>query len=323
MPACTKEYLQALTDPFGLSKPACIPDMHVVPSKKNTLITHGTLSTDTTGFGFLVVNPFCAANNLFTCTDTGVQYLFGLASYSDGTATLTSVQTFQNNTSPNGVVATPVPQSPYGIADFHDHPSAVPNGGIDAQVRIVGAGVQIRYTGTRLNEGGTLYATRRSDGESMNAMSIPEVASRRDTITCPVNNTWKTVSYIPIQPDDYDYCTNGLTGTRGQANITTNITTAVEETRYNMGFLIKSAAASQPFEFRIIQHVEFVGKALDSVTRSHSDIVGMSAVRNVTAQTLPAIAGKSIYNAAVKQIEMGATYLAQNAGQMLVKYAMG
>lgn len=318
---CADEYLKTLTDPFGATKPACIPDMHVVPSKKATYYQHGTFSTDSGGFGSIVVNPFSVSKNGMSIIDTGTTYSVASLAYTDGTVARTSINTYQNVTSPNGVLIQVLSQCPYGLQDYHDFPTGIQNIGLDIQTRTVGCGLQIRYAGTKLNEGGTIYATRRSDGESLNDMTISQIATRHDTKIYPVDSKWKSIAYMPVQPDDYDYCKNGLTGTEGVSNIDTNVLSVIEQTRSNLGFVVKSAAPSQLFEFRVVYHVEMLGKSLDSISQSHSDIVGMSAVRNVTASTLPAVAGNSVYQAAKAYIGKQMLEMAQNAGPTLLGMA--
>lgn len=221
---------------------------------------------------------------MFDVTDT---WGFAAVAYTDGSGSGTNLQTARNATTPNGVLVSPVTRAPYALADYDTSPLGVPQATtIGAQVRIVGAGLRVRYTGTKLNEGGTILIAKRQDGESFDSFTYSSVADIMNTQVRQYGNKWHQVSYTPVQPEDYDYCRNGAFGSSEGAAAST-VADFKKQARPNMGFVINSAVAGQPFEWEYVVHVEFLGKIIDNISRSHSDIVGLSAVRNALNAAAP------------------------------------
>lgn len=287
LPECTRNYAKALADPFSLSQEVCIPDTHSVPSRKAKFVIRGTGATQANNLGWVFANPFHVANNSLEFL-AGVDTAFtGTIAASDGTGVGTAIIMYRNQTTPNGVQDTPLVRAPYAITDYDTGPEGNPQSTtIGAQARVVGAGLRVRYTGTRLNEGGTILIAKRQDGESFDNFTFTSISSIMNTQVRPLGSSWHQVSYTPVQPEDYDYCRNGVFGS-DEAITTINQAAVLKATRHHMGFVLKSAAASQPFEWEYVVHVEFLGKIIDNVTRSHSDIVGLSAIRNAMMSQPP------------------------------------
>jgi hypothetical protein len=287
IPECTKHYAQALADPFSLNADVCIPDTHSVPSKKAKFIIRGTGSTQSNNLGTVFANPFFAANDKLEFL-TGVETCFtGVVAYTNGASTSVAVRTYENQGTPNGITTSALSRSPYALTDFDTGPSGNPQPTIiGAQVRIVGAGLRVRYTGTKLNEGGTILIAKRQDGESFDNFTYDSISSMMNTQVRQLGSKWHQVSYTPVQPSDYDYCRNGCFGANEDIN-TLNADAVLKASRHHIGFVLKSAAPSQPFEWEYVVHVEFLGKVIDNISRSHSDIVGLSAVRNAINASSP------------------------------------
>lgn len=289
LPECTRDYLQVLSDPFHVNQPVCIPDNHVVPSKKLSVKIRGSFASGSNSEGFIVFNPFHTANNAFTHIEGATTYTSSAVMYSDGTSPLSLIET--RVTPGNGVQGSNVELSPYSINDFDELPdgSRSVTSGLSVQSRVVGVGLRVRFAGTKLNEGGTILSFRREDGETTHGYTYANLASRPNTKSSAIGSRWHEVAYLPVQPTDYDYCRNGLLGAEGVSGIDSSSDVFINNVRYNAGFYVKTAAASQPFQFEYILHVEFLGKALDSITKSHSDITGMSHVRNAITQAPPEV----------------------------------
>jgi hypothetical protein len=287
IPECTRHYAQALADPFSLNADVCIPDTHSVPSKKAKFILRGAGSTQANKLGYIFANPFYVANDYLQIIDGGDTKEMATISCTDGTGSLTYVDVLHNDTSPNGIEVTPTLRAPYRLADYDSSPTGVPQATtIGAQVRVVGAGLRVRYTGTKLNEGGTILIAKRQDGESFDNFTYDSISAIMNTQVRQFGNKWHQVSYTPVQPDDYDYCRNGAFGSTEGAPVLT-AAECKKAARHHLGFVIKSAAASQPFEWEYVVHIEFLGKIIDNISRSHSDIVGLSAVRNALNAASP------------------------------------
>lgn len=289
--------------PFKLSRPVCIPDTHVVPSKKLTLIIRGSGSTGTNNLGFILANPFHTANDSLLTT-TG-SLAFATVAYSNGSVPVAGVYSAANVTTPNGVNVYPLVSAPYALANYDQAPDGSQNAtAVGAQSRVVGAGLRLRYAGTNLNKGGTALILRRDDGETFDDFNWDALAARSNTKVVPYSEKWHEVSYVPVQPNDYDYCRNGIFGTDGHPDAisTPNITYAMA--RHHIGIAVKSAAPSQPFDWEYIAHIEFLGKNVNGISQSHSDIVGMSQVRNVIASTTAQVqpSGPGLFNTLVNAL---------------------
>jgi hypothetical protein len=287
IPECTKHYAQALADPFSLNAEVCIPDTHSVPSKKVKFVIRGAGSTQADKFGTVFANPFFVANDKLEFLSGAATCFTGAVAATDGTGTGGSIFMYENITTPNGVAATPLTRSPYSLNEFDQGPEGNLNPtSVGAQARIVGSGLRVRYTGTKLNEGGSILVAKRQDGESFDFFTYDSIASIMNTQMRPLGDKWHQVSYTPVQPTDYDYCRNGCFGSSEPVS-SINATEVLKHSRHNMGFVLKSAAPSQPFEWEYVVHVEFLGKIIDNISRSHSDIVGLSAVRNALNASSP------------------------------------
>jgi hypothetical protein len=326
LPDCTTSYLRALSDPFRLSELACIPDSHVVPSKKGKFILRGTGSTGDNTFGYAIMNPFHVANDLMESIEAGQNLGFGCLAVTNGSANVGNISTFAGLTTSNGVTAYPLLKSPYALAAFDQSPNGTNNATtVGAQARVVGAGLRLRFTGTNLNKGGTAILVRREDGESIYGFSYDQLASRDNTIAKPLGDGWHEITYLPVQPHDYDYCRNGALGAEPINGDPLSVhATAIVDTRHATGILVRSAAPSQPFDWEYVVHVEFLGKLIDSVTKSHSDITGMSHVRNAIASapanSLPA--GPGFYKTLMTSIQKEITASVPQLISAGVKYIL-
>jgi len=250
---CSIHYLQALESPFELTQGACIPDLHAVNSKKTRVLTRGTFETSgTTGVGFIVINPWC--NN------------------SDGTFGYKTANTYAGTAATTfatgvGVDVITSPKFPYTNAEI---------GPIEH--RVVGVGLRVRYSGIELYRGGRAVMLRQPENTNMiGAESVNTLFDYAQAKTFPVTTEWTQVVYKPVKPAEYEYSSSGRATQGGSA-------------AFNLAFGVTGTAgptnSSAIFEFEIVTHVEYVGK-IDGITLSHTDVVGMSEIRNVTMKDKP------------------------------------
>jgi len=256
-PSCAVHYLQALENPFTLEHPACIPDLHSVPSKKIRAIARSTFSTGINGDACAILCPH-------TKVSTGVSYITTTSVFpSTGGLTVVPV--------PGGVGITgnAIAKLPYSGTAF----AAFTTGGIEG--RVVGCGIRIRYTGREIDRAGQIVAFRDPDNE--NVASIKTFQQLRDlesSQTFDVSREWTYCHYKPCRPDEYEYSRNGETS--GVEPIPGGISC-----RLSMGFLIVGAVPSTGFECEVVTFIEYVGN-IDNVSHTHSDITSMSQIRNAT-----------------------------------------
>lgn len=256
MTPCAVDYMKALATPFSLSSPACIPDLHAVPSKKVRIKTRGTFSTGTTGDGQCIGLPWCNANNasnVFISTST---YVGGPTVAGSGTA---------------GIDGPYAAKTPYASAEF----AATTTGGIRA--RTVGYGIRIRYIGPEISRSGQIVGFREVDNETTLTYTYDRLRSLTTSKTFGNKRQWVYAMYRPVQPAEYEYtqwpCSPENPGS------------SVSSSPANVGFVISGTTDSSgnpgpaPFEYETIKFVEYIGN-IDNVSHTHVDVVGMSHVRN-------------------------------------------
>ena len=250
---CAQHYFTALQAPFHLHEPACIPDLHAVPSKKISVKTRGIFSTGADGNGYLALCNWCNG--------------------SDGSALIASTSALASSSSilPLGTVDTTSfvqTKLPYIEAEF-EATSQVPG----VQARTVGVGLRIRYIGPELARAGQITAVRHPDNETLVNLTYQQIKQYRTAKTYPNERQWVYVLYRPVRPDEYHFSPNAGTPSDGN-NFRWETAFTVEGTTNTSG-----APGPASFEWEVIRHVEFIG-SIDNVTRTHVDLMGMSHVRN-------------------------------------------
>lgn len=252
---CSVHYMQALVAPFGLNSEACIPDLHAVDSKKAKIVTRGTFETSsTTGVGWIIVNPW-------TADSSGPLGHITTSSYTGTSATVITGGT--------GTL-------PFAGSKFPYPSSAWTNNVVSH--RIVGVGLRVRYSGIELYRGGRGVMLRMPENKDVyNYNSVDNLFSYSQAKTFPVTRDWITVAYKPVAPNEYEY---------------SHIPQAAGDTgaRFSLAFGVTGTAGpttnSALFEFEVVTFVEYVGE-IDSISRSHSDVVGMSEIRNADMDDKP------------------------------------
>jgi hypothetical protein len=257
---CALHYLQAMEDPFSLNAEVCIPDLHAVPSKKVKVTTRGAFEAGTQGEAFVALIPQCKTSDAGVLLITNSLYA--------GTSTTPLPR------SGTGLVSVNAAKLPYTTTDFDVNQTV--------RGRVVGVGLRVRYTGTELNRGGKLIALRHPDNADLIPFT-PQFSSQAITQfetarTYPITRDWVTLNYRPTRPSEYNYASSAC----GDAD------EAVGAFRYSSVFCVTGAVPSAPFEFQVVQFIEYIpGEkgSIDNVTKVHSDIVGLSHIRNNLAET--------------------------------------
>lgn len=247
---CTVHYAQGLTHPFSLRTPTCIPDLLSLPSKKVRVLTKGTFSTGVNGNGYILANPHTKSNNSHIAVATNSLY----------SGTMASAVSDAVGASLEAKFAAKIP---YQNAAF---------GTSGVQGRVVAFGLRIRYTGPALYAAGQIIGFLHPDNRSLLGENGNSFVQYEQASSFPVNKEWTTCVYKPVKPGEYEYTSNAVAD-------------ADNTQGYPMIFMIDgtyNAAGSvgpSSFEWQIIQFIEYIG-SVDNITKSHSDIVGLSHLRN-------------------------------------------
>jgi len=264
-PKCAIHYMEAITAPFSLNQPACIPDLYALPSKKVKVIQKYNFSTGINGVGFFATVSQCKSS---TCV-AGI--------YTNATNTLTNTMTIPPSTPGAEYSLVDLPKLPYQTGDFQES-TLGSNSQPGVQGRVVGTSLRVRYVGPRMAESGQLVALRHPDNITLANRLFSDLKSYETASVYPVTkDTWTYVNYRPVKPQEYEYspypnATAAVGPNLGDQIFDTVIfVTGTTSVNGNVGPL--------PFEAEIVKHVEYIGN-INDVTHTHSDLQAMSLIRN-------------------------------------------
>lgn len=263
--ACGAHYAQALLHPFSLQKPACIPDLHSIPSKKIKVVTRLTFSTGSNGSGYIIYNP------QDKCSDLSV-----LSSVVITDANYTGTATTPIATSGTGISAVNEAKIPYTSGQFEANASSP---GI--QGRVVGCAMRIRYRGTELNRGGSMSGLRHPDNETLVGFTTEQMRQYETCAIEDITRDWTTINYRPVTPGEFEYSpypvgdANSPGGGNGVQNF--SLCFRIDGTTTTTG------TGPQTFDVELVKFLEYIGN-VDNITKTHTDLQSMSLIRNALPQ---------------------------------------
>lgn len=241
---CSRNYMAALVNPFRQISPLpCVPDVIALPSQKFRTRAFGTLSTNATGQAVIGVNPY------ITCSNNSGSILISPSTYAPAAGNDFDFALAANTVSIN-------PQSDYSAATFV---------GTLAQVRLVGCGVKIRYSGPQLTMAGRITCYRAPSNIGLQNGTINQLLVIPSTLKTTVNKKWRHVCYVPDDPDFLGY-------QPFSAGLPTIGRTAV------LIIVVDGAPGNVTFDFEVSAYWEMIGNLNTSATnytRSHSDPAGL------------------------------------------------
>lgn len=277
--SCTRDYAMTLANPFDVHGKGltCTP---VIPSLKQNVFIKGTFQTGTaSGFGFLMADPFAAVagdiNSLWTSTAATAVVVADIADANTQAAATNSAYTAAQISGQEG-----------GIV-----------------YRVVSAGIRLRYTGTTLNQGGTIYSLSHPNHSDMNQSDIPEVRALNVSKNHSVDRDWISALWCPVLPNDYGY-TNAIPG-------------------INIPFIhliSVPTGTSLSFEYEFQVNFELVGAPIRGMTPSHADAVGFAATQSALQGTGMVVAPRGQQNhqsSLLGRIENNVLSEASHVGQYL------
>jgi hypothetical protein len=262
---CARLYLHALVNPFvqidGPSLP-CIPDYITLPSNKVQVTARGTMVLGTAGVGYVLVDPYAGISNSgsvvgsnvsFPVLYTDATYTFPNLNYLPSGGTLPTGVSGANTNSPFTITAAPLARS---------------------QVRLVGGGIRLKYSGTQLYKGGTMALYRQQDNTSIASGATNSALLQAPlSAAAPVTRDWHSVTYNPASITDVSYQTfNPYNGILGNSH-------------YCLLIMVTGPAVNtiqQTFDFEYTAYFEQIGSNLQ-LSPSHSDPVGHGAIQTATA----------------------------------------
>lgn len=286
--ACAAHYGLAIASPFNpKAAGACVPSFPARPSQKTAAKLVGQCTVGSAGFGFVVVAPV-------VCNDQPSVFSTNSAYPS------TSISATFAAAVPAQQTAANFSTLPFDATQVNDGNTAFNS---NVAGRIVSVGLRIRYVGTELSRGGTIYGVHHPDHQSINGNTVSMFASLKECIKEPVTRKWVEIVASAIDPNETAYPDavpwnyNGnmqsimnkypfsqgqiLSGTGADASMGAPI----------LGFII-TGEIGNVFEWEVIEHVEYVGRPAQSMlTLSHADAEGTSTITEVAASVNATRAG--------------------------------
>jgi hypothetical protein len=285
---CADDYMHAMTDPFGFrttGRYPCVPDIIDIPSQKFTFTQRGTTGTGPNGIGFIIVSPFSIgasanAKPWIAC--------------SNGNATPTN---FVNFPSAGGA----------DISEFHVSASPQQTDAVQ-NFRPVAVGLRMRFIGQEIARGGTV--TPFCTGFPINGAPIAQALSFGDNeILVPnANRSWQGTFFRPMTQDGTRYQNTSYSAyVQGVMGIAYTVPTA--------------AAGVASYEFEVTGYWECTSRAgatgqiLTDITKSDSDLEGLSKVRGFISNFNTSQVGQAVYQQARNYVVQAAmAYMTGNAG---------
>lgn len=247
-----QEYARAMADPFT-GPLATIPDFPSVPSRRFRCFSRGYFYAGSTGFGYVMVDPYRAAakdaNSVFSSDST---YAGTVMSIVAGSGVLTGST-----------------NSDYSISDF--------GAGQLAQGRIVGAGLRVKYSGTELNRGGVLLGISSPNHQPLNGLTFQDLDSFDCSTRFRPGEKWVTALYCPVRQEELLY--SPVLGSSGGLSATPIPILA-------FAVQAPTAAVGAGFQYEFYAVIEVQGTAIRGVTPSLSDPTGFSAVQTTAQMTM-------------------------------------
>jgi hypothetical protein len=193
-------------------------------------------------------------------------------------------------------------------------------------VRPVGVGIRARYIGTTLNMSGRVILARHPDNGDFSGTGSTQLLAYQTVNSVPVSRQWQTVCYKPTSSSDYEFSGNPITSSENQKEIVATIPNSIKFCSYNLGLFVDGSVPGNAFEFEVVSFYEIAG-ATDATTRSHTDLAGLSAVRNASQTGPPTksalAAEKSLLHRAAEGLNPIIKQLGRRAADHMIHQATG
>lgn len=280
---CSDTYLKCLMNPFDSTiKGACVPDLNATPSTKLTFLTRGTVTVGSAGTAWVAFNPWFPGSNVDCIAWTDGSHYAG-----SGFDMAVAI--------PPTYFSSPQFQCPYSGSSFVE-------GGGTMAYRVVGAGLRVRYQGAEIYRSGQLVPFRHPDNGSINALTVAQILAFNEIKTYPANRRWHEMAWAPMSLV-YNQTTFG--GFEYVGGFTSGFLPWEEPN--TIGICIENCAIgagipNATFEWEAIGHYEFVGNTFGT-SPSHSDLTGMTAIRNIQGGAMNPVSSEASYKEAKREVE--------------------
>lgn len=240
---CAEKYYDSLLDPFDGPADACVPILPSFPSQKLRVFSRGSFATSSANSnGFVFMSP--TASN-------------------DGQGAFKTGSTFAGTTLSNGVTGVSqvlMANSPFTASDFSSG---------YVQARCVSAGLRVRYSGTKMNAGGTVYILEHPNHQTLVGYDTAAMMALDRCLREPLSDTgaWHTVCWAPVDQDEMDY----LAASNPAAS-----------TAYPLAIFVVSATAGVTLDYEVFANWEIIGSKARGLTKNSADPTGLALVQQTT-----------------------------------------
>jgi len=284
---CANDFLRVMTDPFAFQRTG--RDVCVPDLLDMPSLKLNTLHRGIITIGTAGIGFVTVAPFNFLNDSLAISY--SSSTYAGTTFAVTGT----------GVVLSYNTRLPYATADARS-------------ARLVGMGLKVRYSGTELTRsGGVVPLTALADGDSLVGLNFSDASTRPASIVYPCDRNWHGCAFKHVTANAYGY-----------TNTSFPVTTSGNA---KMGAIFYGTAG-QTYEYEWVSYFEFTSLGNDTIfgqTASHSDVTGMSMIRDFLGHASNSEIGQSFYNSAIdylKKSAMGAVSsafgLPPAAGQLLL-----
>jgi hypothetical protein len=281
--SCGKNYITGLLNPFqyfdstGVAKNRvvgmsggipkvlpCVPTFPSVKSRRLALFIRGNMSAGAFNDMVFAYAPRRAANN-YTPTDGGAPPLY----VSNGS--LDPGSAFPLNLDVPGAMIGPTFSGLNFNSDY-----TIGQLGHFVTVRLVCAGMRIRYTGTTMNQSGTIHAIEEPNHLTLNQLDVAQISQYESYFRCPVKqDKWCSLYYNPVHPDEFEYDLDANLDIPVSGQFYTQ-----PKNHHFMGFIVTGLQAASSFDYEAVSILEVVGSNVRDLIPAESDLKSVEIANN-------------------------------------------
>jgi len=142
-------------------------------------------------------------------------------------------------------------------------------------VRLVCAGCRIRYAGTTMNQSGIIHAVEEPNHITLANLTINNIASYESYFRCPVDKTFCSLYYNPVNPQEFEYDVDADFDVPPPGTVFIN-----PMNHHYMGFIVQGLQVGSSMEYEAVAIMEVVGANVRDLTPSESDTKAMEVANN-------------------------------------------
>jgi len=295
---CAAKMAVAIANPWSpLAKGACLPASPARPTYKVTAFQRGIAYVGTNGYGYVAIQPTIVNDKPFSYSTT--------STYTGSTSDDFTPYGATAGTLKTGISSNTMSNIPYATSAVwnNTHPDSSTQ---YVEGRIVAVGLSLQYTGTTLNESGTLTCFSHPTHADLSHSNLGNVYAYTDSETKYVGRSKCWLSSGPVSEEECSFNRTDKAAAMTSNNPATNIYEAVmvypwmttdglknSGTTAVTGSIPMVAAfsgvAGQSYYFEVVAHLEYTGgPAQAQATPNVADPVGLHKVISATGK-IPAM----------------------------------